>query len=322
MRCADCLKLLIFLAVTYFFSVINPINCGAQQKNNTGTILELNVDNDIVFLIDRYYSSGVSFSVYSPWMKKSPFNHLLLPHNSNEKVYYSLSVTHRMYTPERTLTPEIQHNDYPYSSYLLFGNHKMSFSSENLIKRISGFEIGVIGPAAGGENIQNGLHENIPFAETSLGWHNQIKNDFCLQYNVLIEKGLINLHSLEFNGFVGAKIGVPHTQAHIGAGLRAGIFDDYFKGMGVDLSSEFRIWMFIRGCIYLVNYNAVLQGGTINQNNVHTFREIEKTLLHGKFGGVLQYRNTSIEYGMEVRSPEFVSAFWHRWAHIAMVISL
>jgi hypothetical protein len=40
--------------------------------------------------------------------------------------------------------------------------------------------------------------------------------------------------------------------------------------------------------------------------------------MHAKFGGVVQYKKLSVEYGMEVSSPEYQGAFWHRWGHIAV----
>ncbi|NQU31839.1 MAG: lipid A deacylase LpxR family protein [Bacteroidetes bacterium] len=289
---------------------------GIAQNSRSHTIAELTIDNDIVFLIDRYYSSGITMSLYSNWIKKSPINKILLPHGDNEINYYSLNFTHRMYTPEHTLTPSIQLTDHPYATYLLLGGTKISFNPVVRIKRTSKFEFGIIGPMAGGEAIQNGLHKNISYAETSQGWHNQVQNDVCLQYGAIIEKGFLNLPMFEINGFVGATIGVPHTEAQIGSYTRFGFFDDYFRGIGIDISSDLHAWLFCSGSLYLVNYNATLQGGTYNQDNVHTIYSINNTLIHGRFGGVLEYKRISAEYGMEVRSPEFSTAFWHRWAHI------
>ncbi len=294
---------------------------GICQGSKSKTIVELTVDNDIVFLIDRYYSSGIELSLYSDWIKKSPIDILLIPHGKNEIVYYSLSIKHRMFTPERTLTPKVIYDDHPYSTYFLMGNQKTSYNLDSRIKITSRLELGVIGPVAGGETIQNKLHDNIPIAQHSEGWHNQVKNDLCIQYSASIEKGVIHLPMVEANCFLSASLGVPHTDAHIGGNLRFGIFDDYFKGIGIDISPDFNIWLTISGAFYLVNYNATLQGGTYNQDNVHTINPINNTLLHGKIGGVIQYKRMSAEYGMEVRSPEFSTAYWHRWGHLVIAFA-
>ena len=309
-------KILSNCSIVFIITFLLVTNITYGQKNQSTTILELSVDNDIAFLIDRYYSSGITLNFYFQHIKKSPITKILLPNRKNDINYYSMSITHRMYTPERTLTPEIQYTDHPYASYLLIGTKKISFSPEKRIKQTSVLEVGVIGSLAGGEAFQNGIHKNIEIAQTSEGWHNQVQNDICIQYSAIIEKGLISQSNLELNGFVGASIGVPHTEAQLGGYIRIGVFNDYFRGIGIDLSPDLHAWIFCSGSIYLVNYNATLQGGTINQNNVHTINPINNTLLHGRFGGVLEYSRLNIEYGMEVRSPEFSTAYWHRWAHV------
>ncbi len=292
------------------------------ESQNPKSIVELTVDNDIVFLIDRYYSSGITISLYSDFIKKSPINKALLPHNDDEICYYSLSITHRMYTPERTLTTYIETQDRPYAAYLLVGSKKISFNPKTRFKKTSMLEFGVLGPKAGGEVFQNRLHENISFAQVSKGWHNQIQNDICIQYSATIEKGILNLPMFEINCFVGATVGVPHTDAHIGGYTRFGFFTDYFRGIGIDISNDLNAWLFCSGSLFLVNYNATLQGGTYNQDNPYTINTINSQLIHGKMGGVIEYKRLSVEYGMVVSSPEFSNAYWHRWAHINVAFVL
>jgi len=302
-------------AVILIFFLIFSFGAEAQY-NSAPTIFEFMHDNDIVFRRDRYYTSGIVLKLYAPFIAKSPINKILLPSLESEIVYYSFGITHHMYTPEATLSPEIQYNDRPYANYVLLGNFKMAFNTEMRIKKTSGIELGWIGPATGGEILQNTLHENISIAIPSEGWHNQIENDICLQYSAFIEKGLLNIDWIELNGFVGGTLGVPHTQANIGTYLRIGYFSDYFKGMAVDVMANWQAWLYCSGSLYLVNYNASLQGGTYNQTSVYTINNINNWLMHAKFGGVVQFNKLSVEYGMEVSSPEYQSAFWHRWGHL------
>lgn len=309
-----------YITVVAILLLLFP-NIVYSQEIRPKVIAEVGVDNDIVFLIDRYYSSGVELTIYSDFIKKSPINYILLPHGGDEINYYSLSIIHRMYTPERTLTPRVVYDDHPYATYFLIGNGKTTFNLGKRVKRTSRLEIGIIGPAAGGETIQNKLHDNISIAQHSEGWHNQVKNDICIQYSASIEKGLLNYPAFEANCFIGATVGVPHTEAQVGGYARVGIFDDYFRGIGIDISPDFQMWAFVSGSFYLVNYNATLQGGTYNQNNVHTINPINNTLIQGRIGGVIQYKRISAEYGMIVRSPEFSTAFWHRWAHLVVAVA-
>ncbi|MAE08403.1 MAG: hypothetical protein CL661_06545 [Bacteroidetes bacterium] len=286
------------------------------QNEITHNIVEITVDNDLVFLNDRYYSNGVTLKIYSPTIKKSPINRILLPSDIDEIIYYALSITHHLYTPDEVSTSEIQLTDHPYATYLLLGNSKMSFNYKKRIKKTSGMAVGLIGSAAGGEYIQNRLHSTMAAAYPSEGWQNQVKNDLCLQYSAVIEKGFVDFNWFELNGMVGATLGVPHTEANIGSSFRIGYFNDYFHGLAVDASSRWQAWIYCSGSIFLINYNASLQGGTLIQDNVHTISNINSSLLHASLGGVLQYKRLSIEYGMVVRSPEFPTAYWHRWGHL------
>lgn len=311
------------IVVLFFlvFSILMPVDLSSQEKR-TKTIAELSIDNDIVFLIDRYYSSGVTLTLYHNWLKKSPLNYILLSHQEDEIAYYSMNIKHCMFTPEKTLTPRIVYNDRPYATYFLVGGSKTSFNHNSRLKKFSQIEFGVIGPAAGGEQIQNKLHDNISIAQHSEGWHNQIRNDICLQYNVTIEKGIINTPYWEVNGFFNGAVGVPHTELQIGGYTRAGTFHDYFRGLGIDISNDFNLWVELSGSFYLVNYNATLQGGITYNRNVHTINPINNTLIQGTLGAVIEYKRIHLKYGMVVRSPEFYGAFWHRWANLKMAIVL
>lgn len=294
---------------------------GHTQTNTNKTILALTVDNDFFFYIDRYYSSGVKLSYSNKALGKAPIKHLLLPSGLNDRDYYSLSLLHNIYTPENTLTRRIASNDRPYASYLLIGISKKSFNYEKKTLLISSLNFGVIGSVAGAEQIQNTLHEFIPIAYESVGWHHQIKNDVCIMYNAAINKGLINTPYFEVVGIIKGSLGVPHTEAAVGAFMRFGTFTDYFRGIGIEISDDFNAWLYFRGYFYYVHYNATLQGGTYNQNSDFTYYEIAPTLLHGAFGAVVQYKGIQLEYGFEVRSPEFKNAWWHRWGHIEIAVA-
>jgi len=289
-----------------------------SQDQKPKSILNLTVENDFFFFIDRYYTSGVEISFSNRAIGKSPVSKVLIPSGNESRDYYSMSISHCMFTPEKTLTPIVVYEDRPYASYFLVSSKKSSYNSSKNILINSAISIGMIGAVSGAKDIQNTLHQIIPYASESKGWHHQIKNDLCLMYNASLEKGLLNLPNLEIIGNINATLGVPHTETSIGSYMRIGIFTDYFRGFGFDLTDDFNAWFFCSGSVYLVHYNATLQGGTFNQDNHHTFYEINQTLLHATYGVVVQYKHFNLEYGFEVRSPEFQNGWWHRWGHIEL----
>ncbi len=288
------------------------------QTPKKNSVVNLTVENDFFFFIDRYYTSGVEINFSNKNLQKSPVNKILIPYKDADRKYFTISISHSMFTPEKTLTSDVVYSDRPYASYFLITSKKHSFNSKKRILIHSELSIGLIGAVTGAREIQNTLHEIIPVAYESKGWHHQIKNDLCLMYGASVEKGIINTPYFELNGRINASLGVPHTEASIGSYMRFGIFKDYFRGLGFDISQELSAWIYFSGSVFVVKYNATLQGGTYNQDNIHTFYEINPVLLQGTYGAVLQYKHFNVVYGFVVRSPEFKHAWWHRWGHVQL----
>lgn len=282
--------------------------------------IELKVSNDMTYFTDRYFSNGIRLNIYGNFLKKSPISHLLLPHKKNNNVYYALTFTHNIYTPSDTYTPEINVNDHPYATYLLIGARKESFNPAIRTKTTSEFQLGWMGPLAGGGAFQNAMHAHISIAEYVQGWHNQVSNDFCLQYTAQIEKGLIHNKWFETNVYMGAKLGSPHTEALAGAYLRTGFFEPFFRHNGISKTSRIQIWGFCSGDANFIYYNAVLQGGLNNRQNRHTLANINPLVGHLTFGGALVYRTVKIELAQEVITPQFTGMAWHRWAYLAVMV--
>jgi len=292
----------------------------SAQESDKQLVFELRVDNDMTFFTDQYYSNGIELKIYAAVMQKSPVNFILLPSGSASKDYYSFILTHKIYTPIEIYTPQVTGIDHPYASYLLIGNQKESFNYHKRHKVSSTLQIGVLGAASGGGYFQNTLHRNIAIADHVEGWDTQVGNDFCMQYSVMLEKGIANLHWLEINAYIGAKLGIPHTEAQIGSFLRIGKFDDYFKGLGISTSTIWQCWVFMAGDVYFVNYNAAMQGGAFNQYEGRSLAFINANVFHTRFGGTFAYKTFKLEIGQEVISPTFPTALWHRWAYVSLML--
>lgn len=289
-------------------------------NNEPNLIFELKVANDMTFFTDQYFSSGVDIKVYAPFFDKSPFNKILLPNPKDALNYYALTAVHNLYTPIYYDTISHREIDHPFAAYLLFGIRKESFSEAKRLKVTSELQLGLIGPAAGGEVFQNTLHEYIPIAGHVAGWENQIGNDICVQYSAMLEKGLVNFNCFELNATGGVKIGIPHSEVGMGMYFRGGYFDDYFSHIGFSRKNALQIWLFCAGDINFVAYNAVLDGGLFSHQNSYALQTINHYLLHSRFGGTLAYKTMKFEIAQEVNSPSFPSALWHRWAYISLML--
>jgi hypothetical protein len=291
------------------------------QKNLYYRAVSFRHDNDINFFSDKYYTSGIEIKWYSPVLHHSPINNILLPGDTASLVVYAITITHHIYTPEDIFTADIVPNDHPYSSYMLFGEMKEQYNPEKHRKMTSSFQIGVIGPVVGGEIIQNSLHDRITIADPVKGWHNQIQNDLCLQYMAQYEQGLINGKFVGLYSNLQMELGIPQTQAITGLKTRLGLFSPFYSGPETYQSNAWYLYGFTEANLHVVNYNAVLQGGLFNKNNHHVLYNMNHTFWDFRYGGTFVYKNFSATYGVEINSPIFTTALWHRWSEVIFVLA-
>lgn len=311
--------LLFFLLFFQIGTIIGQMQAEIKDADEPNLIFELNVANDMTFYTDQYFSSGIQFRVFAPFMTKSPFNKILIHAGKNALNYYALTFTQNIYTPIYNDTLILQEISYPFSSYLLFGSRLESYNTLRRFKVSSEFQIGVIGSLAGGEFLQNTLHDMISYADHVDGWENQISNDLCIQYSALLEKGVVGSKWMELNVYGGAMFGLPHTEAQLGMYARFGYFNDYFQNIGIGKDKKWQAWLFCAGDINLVAYNAVLQGGLFNESP-YSLLTINPVIWHTRFGGTLVYKTIKFEVAQEVISPSYPTAYWFRWAYVSLMI--
>ncbi|HEY9115769.1 MAG TPA: lipid A-modifier LpxR family protein [Bacteroidales bacterium] len=315
MKTAAILFILLFF---HTYQITGQIS-SETRENEPKLIFDLNVANDMTFFTDQYFTSGIQFRVYAPFMAKSPFSKILVHAGKNAVNYYALTLTQNIYTPIYNDTLILQEIPYPFASYLLFGNRLESYNPQHRLKVTSEIQLGVIGSLAGGEIFQNTLHNNIAIADPVEGWENQISNDLCIQYSALLEKGVIGARWLELNVYGGAILGVPHTEAQVGMYARFGFFNDYFQNIGISKNRKWQAWLFCAGDVNLVAYNAVLEGGLFNESPYY-LQTINPVIWHTRFGGTLVYKTIKLEIAQEVISPSYPTAYWFRWAYASLMV--
>lgn len=134
------------------------------------------------------------------------------------------SMFHGIFTPADDEATEPIPNDRPYAAVLLFGagyNARRGNSMHNTQLRL-----GIVGPSAKGEQVQNGVHKVIG-ANESRGWKNQLHDEPVLQ---LLHERLrrVEFASVPFGlesdliGHLGGSLGNFATYANAGAEWRFG----------------------------------------------------------------------------------------------------
>ncbi len=127
----------------------------------------LQVDNDVVFHTDRWYSSGVRLSRSAPLDAGSPAASLLrLPGTTQQ--HWELGLVHEIYTSDGNATPGPPDRPDAARLFLSLARHDRSPWTWTTLA----VEAGVTGPSAQGERAQDLIHALVPAPHTD--WSRQV----------------------------------------------------------------------------------------------------------------------------------------------------
>ena len=92
---------------------------------------------------------------------------------------YGFSLTQLIFTPEDVDAKRLIRDDRPYAGWLGFGFSVHAKRAD--VVHSAELNLGMVGPAALGEEAQNGVHRMRGFAEAE-GWDNQLSNEFAISF--------------------------------------------------------------------------------------------------------------------------------------------
>jgi lipid A 3-O-deacylase len=189
---------------------------------------------------DQAYTNGFKLSYLSPDLStlRSPdtappvrlFAEALgrfVPEGHTYK--FGLSLGQNIYTPVDTQTIALQPDDRPYAAWLYGGVAlHVLYPEVGHSARLDIFELnlGIVGPSALGEEVQNGFHDFIGVARAK-GWDNQLRDEPGI--NLIYERRQRFSTELaretwgaDFIPHAGFSLGNVFTYANVGAELRVG----------------------------------------------------------------------------------------------------
>jgi hypothetical protein len=153
-----------------------------------------------------------------------------------------------------------------------------------------------------------------------LGWENQIKTDYIINYRIKFEKALFYKKHREIIANALVRAGTLYTDASVGFTARMGLFSPYFSNLGMDKysvyrKSNFQIYGIFKLNAKAVAYNATLQGGLFNNESVYTINDsrITRFVVDGMAGIVISYKQIGLEYSKFYLSQEFKEGLEHKW---------
>jgi hypothetical protein len=159
---------------------------GTAELDHTATF-NLIEENDSFLPSDRHYTQGLKLSFASGEQETAgPIGHaldalartILLPVDGAGRQRYGLFFGQSLFSPENLLLDNPDPTDRPYAGWL-YGGANLTRETDRTLDRAE-VTIGLVGPGAGGEYVQNNWHHytypafHAPHAN---GWNTQLRNE-------------------------------------------------------------------------------------------------------------------------------------------------
>lgn len=194
------------------------------QRNIVNVVYENDMIGDGA---DKYYTSGVRISYLDLDAKFPGFARdiddilPMISLNDTSGIFYSLG--HNIFTPQDVSKREADPDDRPYAGYL-YGSVGMVSLNDDHVDEIE-VSLGVVGPAAMGEQVQKFIHTNVTDSPIPKGWKNQLKNEPAVtlgwqrswRSRTLLDSGAF---ALSFSPYAGATVGNVYDFINGGISLR------------------------------------------------------------------------------------------------------
>ncbi len=212
--------------------------------------------------IDRYYTQGMRFEFTYQVSDRKFIERLLIPASSSAINTYSVSLSQQIFTPKLTDSYFFA-GDMPYAGALYFSESLESLDTTAQFRLSTRLDAGLIGPLSFGEQTQLLFHKII-HNDLAVGWSTQLRNDIYLNYSLKAEKSLTKPNSLfKVEGKGELNLGTVLISAVPGVNLSINNW--------LNRSKKFSWQVFFKPEARLVFFNALLQGGMLNQANAGEF---------------------------------------------------
>ncbi len=323
-------KYFLILFIGSLLLVIPGSNTTAQTVKSKHS-LRIVWDNDFINVrgdgTDRYYTNGIRIDYFYTKLEKARFpSSLLLNISDDNNNVYGWGLAQFMFTPKNIAVPDIQYNDRPYAGALYSIHSLQSIDNIKKIKIISEIRLGVIGPLSFAKETQTWAHRVINYTKP-LGWHNQVPNDIILNYNISVEKLMLQASKkILLVGIVETFSGTTYNAAGAGFMLRVGKFNNYFddiSGAQTKMNKS-QLYVFMKPAARVVLSNALLQGGLLNQfrpqsnGYVLSKDQIERVVVLYDVGITFEKPRYSITISQKSIGAEFKGQYTQEYGSLMM----
>ncbi len=300
----------------------------AEEEDRRGTWTFV-IENDVFANTDRDYTSGLRGSYVSP--PDGPEDGLhgaiartLFGAREGDRIRYGLAIGQSIFTPEDTRVENPPSDQHPYAGWL-YGEYSVfaqdrggAFLGSTAGLTIGAIQIGIVGPHAYGEEVQNNFHELIRSYEVR-GWDNQLNDEVAFavlverQERFMLDEELLG-QQLDLIPNYGVTLGTLRTDAKLGATLRYGSdlrSEDFgpprirpaVGGSGFfEATGDFAWYLFAGAEGRAVARNIFLDGNTY-QDSASVDKKI--FVAEAQAGLVTTFDDVRVAYTAVVRSPQY-----------------
>lgn len=316
-----------FLPVIVCFMVSISVATSVAPSAGADT-WTINIENDRIANTDRHYSNGIRLGWVSDRTDGSNMTEVrdllqfLYPLADVRAGRLGLEFGHNIFTPEDTQARQLVPGDRPYAGWLYGAASLYAETGKGLgdvysetLDRVA-LEIGIVGPAALGEQVQNEFHNLIDVNESN-GWDNQLENEPGI--NLIAERkwraAPFRFWGVEADAIphVGASLGNVYTHVNAGAIARIGqqLSIDYgpplirpnLSGYSAIEPVDTLAWYAFAG----VDGRWSLRNIFLDGNTFHDSHSVDKNPLVGDFvaGVALVYGRARLSFTHVMRTKEF-----------------
>lgn len=173
-------------------------------------------DNDVVMNSDNEFTNGMSVQVHGPPARSladaagtpafgKSMARWFLPVRRHDLLFREgWSAGQSIQTPDDLTREDLIVDDAPYAAALAVQNTWIAYDDRRLYG--FGWLLGVVGPAAMGEEVQKGFHSLIG-DEEPMGWDNQVENEPLINFYYEHKRKLVRSSFGDIAACVGASVG-------------------------------------------------------------------------------------------------------------------
>lgn len=308
---------------------IAALLCSVLMWGQKPAEIGLITDNDLYSspINDQYYTAGLEIF------------YRYLGNSQNEKVAKKITefrVGQYIYNPQSVRANEINVNDRPFAGYLFAEAGINTFYNDESVFKLT-FQGGVVGPEAGAEAVQRGLHQMIGYP-TVRGWQHQITTTIAVQAAAFYSKKVFAeryKEKVDFHVQGEINLGTIWNTANIGVMSRISfkrplqtMYNSSLHGAVLNHNKEAykeqrEFFLYINPMVQYMQYDATIQGSHFNNTSPVTFPLIPFRF-NAEIGLKYRYNNWNYSYSVIYRGKELsnnvITAFYYGSIQISYLL--